>query len=219
MLRTMAGAPRLAGVSDESLRMREQQMLVRLARHFHVDESVLRARLRELRQPARRTRHTALATPAGGSAPGLMPWEEELLEILLSHPQLVPEALEAVDAGQFSTPIAREIWELYRQARQEGAGCDADQILTIAENVELKSRVVHLHDQACRKAPLASQDASQRLRGIVGDLERRRQLAAQRHVLATLDKREYDEKEELAVLQTLIEQERKRQGISAPTDG
>ena len=58
----MANAPRLAGVSDESLRLREQQLLVRLARQFHVDENTLRARLRELRKPTRRA--TAKPAPA-----------------------------------------------------------------------------------------------------------------------------------------------------------
>ena len=37
--------------------------------------------------------------------------------------------------------------------------------------------------------------------------------------LAALKERDYDEEEELKVLQRIIENERSRQGISAPTDG
>ncbi len=100
ILRTMANAPRLAGVSDESLRLREQQLLVRLARQFHVDESTLRARLRELRKPARHA--TAKPVPLDQS-PGLLPIEQELFEILLSHPELVDQALESIELAQLTS--------------------------------------------------------------------------------------------------------------------
>lgn len=220
MLRTLAAAPRAVGVSDESLRLREQQMLVRLARFFHVDEATLRARLKELRHPAR--------PPAGGrraatttatTALDLAPWETELVEILLTHPPLVDAALRQIDASQLASPSARDIWQLYQQAVREGTGYQPQEILTLAEDAELKTLIVRLHEQACRKAPLATLDPAQRLDGIVRDLQLRRQEADQRRVLATLERREYDEKEELAVLQRFIEQERNRQGISAPTDG
>lgn len=213
MLRTLAAAPRAVGLSDESLRLREQQMLVRLARCFHVDETTLRARLKELRQPAR--------SPAADRARGsdLASWEIELVEILLTHPPLVGTALREIDASQLATPLARVIWELYLQACQASAGCEPQELLTLAEDAELKTLIVRLHEQACRKAPLASIDAAERLAGIVRDLQVRRDLADQRRVLATLERHEYDEQEELAVLQRFIEQERNRQGISAPTDG
>ncbi len=114
ILRTMANAPRLAGVTNESLRLREQQMLVRLARQFHVEEISLRARLLELRTPTLRpgAKPAAVAPPAG-----LTPPEQELLEILLSHPELVEQALETVEVEQLTSPQAREVWELYLYAR------------------------------------------------------------------------------------------------------
>ncbi len=216
ILRTMANAPRLAGVTDESLRLREQQLLVRLARQFHVDESTLRARLRELRKPTRR----AAAKPAPvDKSPGLLPIEQELFEILLSHPELVDQALESIDPLRLASLQARELWELYVHARSEGVACDPDNVLTMAENAEVKSLLVQLHELACRKAPLASIDAEHRLHGIVRDFDFQKERSAQRQELANMEKREYDEKEELAVLQKFIEQERNRQGISAPTDG
>ena len=216
ILRTMANAPRLAGVTDESLRLREQQLLVRLARQFHVDESALRARLKELRKPARRA--TAKPAPVDKS-PGMLPIEQELFEILLSHPALVDLALESIDPARLTSPQSRELWELYVRARSEGVACEPDNMLTMAESAELKSLLVHLHELACRKAPLASIDAEHRLHGIVRDYDFQQERSAQRQALANMEKREYDEKEELAVLQQFIEQERNRQGISAPTDG
>ncbi len=216
ILRTMANAPRLAGVTDESLRLREQQLLVRLARQFHVDGDTLRARLLELRQPARRA--PAKPRPAA-VGPALLPIEQELFEIMLSHPQLVGAALESIEPAQLSSAPARALWELYEHARAEGVPCTPDHVLTVAESAELKSLLVSLHELACRKAPLASIDAEHRLHGIVRDFHFREERTAQRQALASMEKREYDDKEELAVLQRIIEQERNRQGISAPTDG
>jgi DNA primase len=216
ILRTMANAPRLAGVSDESLRLREQQLLVRLARQFHVDERTLRARLRELRKP---TRHAAAKPVPLDTSPGLLPIEQELFEILLSHSELVDQALESIELIHLTSLRARELWELYVRAQSEGVACEPHNMLTMAENAELKSLLVHLHELACRKATLASIDAEHRLHGIVRDFDFQKERTAQRQALANMEKREYDDKEELAVLQKFIEQERNRQGISAPTDG
>ncbi|MHB9081236.1 MAG: DNA primase [Pirellulaceae bacterium] len=216
ILRTMANAPRLAAVANESLRLREQQMLVRLARQFHVEESLLRARLLELHQQARRPKAASAATER---SVGLTPPEQELFEILLSHPELVEQALETVEVAQLTSPRAREVWELYLCAQREGISYESRELLTLAESLELKSLLEQLYDQACRKASLASIDAELRLHGIVRDYHFQKQRFAQRRTLATLENREYDEQEELAVLQKMIEQERNRQGISAPTDG
>ncbi len=102
---------------------------------------------------------------------------------------------------------------------RESLSYESRVLLTLAESLELKSRLEQLFEQACRKASLASTDAEHRLHGIVRDYHFQKQRSAQRRALATLENREYDEQEELAVLQDLIEQERNRQGISAPTDG
>lgn len=216
ILRTMANAPRLAGVTDESLRLREQHLVVRLARQFHVDESALRARLLELRKPSRRK--SARPAPVAQTS-GLLPIEQELFEILLSHPHLVDQALESIEPAQLTSSEARQLWELYLRLRSDGVAGEPSHVLTMAEDAQLKSRVVALHELACRKATLASIDAEHRLHGIVRDFQFQRQRTAQRQALAKMEKRQYDDKEELAVLQKLIEQERNRQGISAPTDG
>jgi DNA primase len=218
ILRTMANAPRAVGVSDESLRLREQHLLARLARQFHVEETTLRARLVELRKP-KPSRYAAAKPAPAAPSPGLLPIEQELFEILLSYPQLAAQALESIDAVHLRSSQAQELWTLYVRAHGEGIACEPDHVLTLAEDAELKSLVVSLHELACRKAPLASLDAEQRLHAVVRDFQFQQQRTAQRQVLANMEKREYDDKEELAVLQKFIEQERNRQGISAPTDG
>ncbi|MHB8863824.1 MAG: DNA primase, partial [Pirellulaceae bacterium] len=184
ILRTMANAPRRAGVANESLRLREQQMLVRLARQFHVEDGALRARLLELRTQGRRPGAPPVAVE---KSLGLTPPEQELFEILLSHPALAEQALETVEVAQLTSARAREVWELYLCAQREGVSYESLQLLTLAESLELKSLLEQLYDQACRKASLASIDAEHRLHGIVRDYHFQKQRSAQRRTLATLE--------------------------------
>jgi hypothetical protein len=78
---------------------------------------------------------------------------------------------------------------------------------------------VTLCDDACAKAEVAAVDAKNRLQGLIRGFEFQCERTAQRKTLAALKERDYDEEEELKVLQRIIESERSRQGISAPTDG
>ena len=118
ILKTMANAPRLSGVTSQSLRLREQQMLVRLARQFHVDETSLRARLAELRQ--RRQPSDVPRSSSADAGPAnmaqMLPMELELFHIVLVHPELVETAFEAVLVGQLSSSLAGQLWQLYRRA-------------------------------------------------------------------------------------------------------
>ncbi|MFO7901322.1 MAG: DNA primase [Planctomycetota bacterium] len=226
ILGTMANAPRPSHVARESLRLREQQMLVRLARQFHVEEQSLRARLSALR--GRRKGNRGGSQPAAHSAnsPGdtvsfaaLSPVERELFQILLTHPELGELALGMIEGEQLASGVAHQLWRLYQSARDEQAGFEFGEIMTLAEDPALKNTLVQLQDDAHAKAKVALEDAENRLRGLVRDFRFQRERRAQRQSLAALQQREYDEKEELEVLQRIIQNERNRQGISAPTDG
>ncbi len=221
ILKTMANAPRLSGVTSQSLRLREQQMLVRLARQFHVDETSLRARLAELRQ--RRQPSDVPRSSSADAGPAniaqMLPMELELFHIVLVHPELVETAFEAVLVGQLSSSLAGQLWQLYRRARDERVGFDFDNIMTLAEDAAIKAALVQLHEDACCKAELALEDAENRLHGLVSDLHFQQERTAQRRRLAALEQRDYDEEEESEILRKIIQNERDRQGISAPTDG
>jgi DNA primase len=218
ILRTLAAAPRLNAGANESTRLREQQMLARLAREFHVDESTIRARLQELRSTAKRT-PTAVQGTKSTSGKGLTPHESELFEIMALHPDLARRALAAIDAGALSSESARSVWELFERAARENVELEFEQVLTVAEDVSLKNLLVNLVDRAQDKAEHAAEAAEERLSGLIHDFEKRREELSQRAALAALEKRDYDEEEEVRILEKLIEQQRGRQGIPAPTDG
>ncbi len=217
ILRTMAGAPRLTMNVSQSPRLREQQMLVRLARRFHVEETVIRARLEELRESRQKPGPRTPVTPQ--SLQPLDPLERELFEIVLTHPDLAPAALEGVGQQQLSTPLARQVWQLYERARDEELGFEFEQVLIVAEDAALKAALVRIYDEACTKAEAALENAEHRLQGLLRNLQFQQERMVHRHTLATLEQRGYDEEEELAVLERIIQNERNRQGISAPTDG
>lgn len=216
ILRTMAQAPAAAGDVSSSRHLREQQMLVRLAREFHVEEASLRLRLGELRQQGRQP---STPTAAAHDMATLSATELELFHILLAHPELAGVALESIAVEQLTSALARRLWQLYEQAGQEQAGFHFEAIMTVAEDAALKATLVTLCDDACAKAEVAAVDAENRLHGLVRGFEFQCERTAQRKTLAALKERDYDEEEELKVLQRIIENERSRQGISAPTDG
>jgi DNA primase len=74
ILAALSKAPlsRPGGISAAA-RLREQQVLVRLAREFHVEESALRARLAELRQAASPHRGRATAPPTAAVTEPTLP--------------------------------------------------------------------------------------------------------------------------------------------------
>ena len=193
-------------------------MLAKMARLFHVEESTLRARLVELRSSSKQSSLGASATRPH-TVQGLTPHETELFEIMVLHPDLARHALAAIDVQTLGSETARAVWGLYENAAGEEVDLQIELLLTLAEDAELKNLLVRLFDQAEQKAELASDTAEQRLNGLIDDFEERRKELSQRVALAALEKRDYDEEEELRVLERLIEEQRGRQGIPAPTDG
>src|SRR5204862_2917388 len=88
--------PTAAGASSTTL-LREEQMLSRIARRFHLPEEKLRSRLNSLRRE-KRTRVTDNTTAADQNARGAGPiriadvpaCDKLLLELLIKHPGELP---------------------------------------------------------------------------------------------------------------------------------
>ena len=91
--------------------------------------------------------------------------------------------------------------------------------MTQLEDARLKNLLVELDERAHEKAELVQVDAPIRLRGLIDAFSENEKEPARREQLATLEEQTLDEQEQLDILQQLIQHERNRQGISAPTDG
>jgi DNA primase len=226
ILTTIAKAPRQAdGAGNTEMRLREQQVLARLARQFSLPEHEIRARLNDLRR--RKGSYRAAASDETADAPdrprpGLQdvePREVELLEILILYPDLVDRALREIEVVQLKSESTKQLYGSIQAVQHAGRTPDFGTVLTEMEDPQLKNIWVDLEGRAQAKAAAAHIDAASRLQGLIDDFHYAMLTKGRQQTLAALEEKRLDEQQEQAVLQALIAQERNRQGISEPTDG
>jgi DNA primase len=221
LLNVVAKAPRLTANTTSSKTVRERQVLARLAREFRVEDSMLRTRIAELRQraaplppadagPAQPTKHLRAE---------LDPVEVELLEIMAVHPDLCHLALEEIPTDLISSPPIQQIYARYRAVAEMGEAVVFSRILSDLEDPQLKNLFVDIDEQATSKEEEAQEDATTRLRRLLDGILDRQHETSRRELVAGLEQRQFEDQEELDVLKQLHEEERRRQGIPAPTDG
>lgn len=220
ILRTMATAPRLIATTSETHRLREQQMLARLARQFRLPEADVRIRLGELRKKGKksnlRPRDEDATKPLLET---LRPPEKELFEIMLFQPNLVPLVLEKISDEELTSPAARRLHALYVSLEARGESLEFARLVTETEEPDLKHLLVELDEQSHAKALAAGDqreaDPLTRLNGLIRDFDVRET----REQLAALDEKKLSDEEELPALLEFYARLRERQGISVPTDG
>ncbi len=215
ILSTLAGAT-LAGESDNNpWRLRLQQVLGRLAREFRVGEASLRERLRELRKSKRPLAEQFEESPAAASKAEFDPWDRELLWLVFRYPHCVDEALDRIDAGYLRSEPAREIWNIYQSLRARGLEADFGRVLAEVEDPRLKSMMVEV-DEARIQSPALPQECLEQL---IEAYHARETVGACQQQVAKLENSNLTDDEQLDALTEILNQQRRRQGISAPTDG
>ena len=217
MLSLLAKVPHSGLISNESFRIRQNQVLPRLARKFSISEDDLRGRLTALRQRQSRfkRRDPEEAEPTTKlMRPGdLSPYERELLELIIVAPQVAPIALERVQTGWLECTAAQAMLDAYQQLEFNGQSLEFGSVLVALEDPSLKSLLVTLHEQANAKLSYTKDSAEDRLRVLTHRMgERQDEIRRQRQV-TELQESELSEQEELNVLQDVIRQARLRQGL------
>lgn len=221
VLATLAKAPRLRADTPTASRLKEQQILHRLARRCGIAEEVLRERLTTLRRTARQGGPAA----AGGDAEvipqrdvRLDPWERELLELLIRAPQAICEVLTAIGPEDFASAACRAIiLALNDLAETHGEVAFADLMLSFDEP-EMKHLLVDL-DESERAQRIDAGEIPARLKTIIDSFARRQDNQKRRATVTALEERRLGDNEGLDALKQLIKQEQNRQGISPSTDG
>jgi len=222
ILGTLARAGKLRAEEAGDVRLREYQMLARLARRFGVPDNQLRTRLGELR---RRTASRPEKKPDDDASASTLhvrdmdPRDVELLEILVMHPEYVGQAIAEVDVGQLHCQPARKIFYTIHWLHDEQRPPDFGNVLTALDDPALKNIWVEVDERAQAKAAEAQEDARQRLQGLIDNYRYTMEKKGRRHMEAALQEKKLNEQEELYALQMLIAQERNRHGISEPKDG
>lgn len=218
MLALLAKVPHSGLISNESFRLRQNQVLPRLARKFSIQEESLREQLTALRQ--RQSRYTRRDDPKQDEPskrllrPGdLSPYERELLELIIVAPQVAPIALERVQSGWLECAAAQAMLDAYQQLEFSGQSLEFESVLVSLEDPSLKSLLVTLYEQANAKLHYTKESAEDRLRVLTQRMgERQDEMRRQRQV-TELQESDLSETEELDVLQDVIRQARLRQGL------
>lgn len=230
----IAKAPRLREDTKMDFRFRQERILQRLATRFRVPEPLVRSRLTGLRRAA--ASRVRPGPVAGGSASGSLgappatglgsrpdaagpkadPWEQEVMELLVRHPECLP-ALRAVFGPEaFEHPGCRAVFQAACRLADEGTAPAFDRLLLALEDPALKSLLVEWDENAAEKQVTDPQPVLEELIRGYHTRELNRQ-----HPMATGMLREgrLDERQETELLLRLLEQERARLGISSLTDG
>ena len=107
----------------------------------------------------------------------------------------------------------------FRELADRGESCEFNNLMTAVEDSALKKLLVDLDERAAEKETLAHEDAAARLRQTLDTLARQSEDREHRDKLAELEEGKVSDQDAVAFLNDLVERNRKRQGIPAPTDG
>lgn len=226
MLRLLAKVPASGLISNESFRMRQNQILPRLARKFAIPEDALREQLTRLR--SQQSRFAKREEPNAQSAKPLMkpgdlsPYERELLELIIVAPQVAPIALERVQSGWLECAAAQAMLDAYQQLEFGGQSLEFESVLVALEDPSLKSLLVTLYEQAHAKMEYTSDSAEDRLRVLTHRMGERQDAMRRQQQVNQLQDPKLSENEELDLLQDVIRQARLRQGLvdsESPQEG
>jgi DNA primase len=215
VLGTLAKAPRLADAAAGAARLKEEQILNRLATKFGISEESVRARLTSLRQTARPQKQRVMAAAEPAVPIALDPWERRLLELAIVAPELLPRMREEILAEQLTSPSARAILTCSYEWCGESSSL-FDHLLVQFDEPELKSLIVDLDERGRAKG---GTEAAGELEQLLAAHRNRANQIEQRRGTSALAEKRVDEEAELEILRQICERERSRQGISVPTDG
>jgi DNA primase len=220
LLSTIAKAPRHRDDTTREDRLREEKILQRLAARFRIDEQEVRGRLTELRRRGHAAApvRVADATPAAATPERIDPWERELLEMLVQHPECVAPAGEAIRPEELASRACRRIFETCCRLNAAGDPPTFDRLILEFDEPVLKGLLVEFDEQAAAKGshvggPLVL------LEELIRGFERRRMEKRRPAQVVALREGNLDADQQVELLDRIIQEQRARQGISRPTDG
>jgi DNA primase len=188
MLATLAAIrPSSGGASSQAL-LREEQMLSRVARKFHLPEEKLRSRLTALRRESR-SRQAKSRGAATNSAPTIktvklddLPASDRLLlELLLVQCGSSARIRAAVNVNLIETEVTRRIYDTWLNLTNNIADLDVSRFVAEFDDPDIKSLLVGLDLECVSKAPV---ETEQMLRDLLAAYARRETELQRRSALA-----------------------------------
>ncbi len=226
ILLTLAKAPTQQGGAKASIKLREEQVLMRLSREFGVEKTELISRLRELRRSSRRIHSgTGVHSAAGAhsktgvhSETGevsrtslvLSSWEREFWEILSLRPELADEAIPAVAADDLPSDCSRLLLAAYAALHVRGESVAFERVMTEVDDPQLKNLLVDIDESARAKESLALKVAPLRLQQLLHEMQQQRADQQLHRKAVQIGQKHIDEEEQLKILMELQHRGRER---------
>jgi len=189
-------------------RIREDQVLGRLARRFGIDRSVLRARLRDLAEGP--------ASPVIVEArQPLPPWDREVLEVLVGVPGGGSVVVREVPAEELESSQGRLVIEAARQLYSQRGEVELRDLLDALPDPAIQSLLVEVDEVAARRAA----DPRHRLEELTEAARVRRARNESHRSARLLKSGRLGEDAQLELLEQVAAQTRLAQGLSDPKEG
>jgi DNA primase len=227
ILKTMGNVSATKIAQSPTLGLRQDQLVTRLSRQFQIDRVRIRSRLNELRMAIR----TPLGSPGTASEARKIDsskWdrkEVELIQILIQAPELLDFSIENVPPSLFAEGPLRQIYEHMEESFHIGGDVSYGQLMLDMEDVQLKSIVDRLYDEAISKQQMLLKgerrdfELPQQFDAVVQSFHELANDSSYRTTLSQLQQRQLDEGDEASALENLLKQTRQRQGLVPPMDG
>jgi DNA primase len=187
MLATLASIRPTSGGATSQTLLREEQMLSRIARKFHLPEEKLRTRLSSMRRAAKRrvanagpAERPAISEPATRLVE-LPAWERSLLEIILLDPSVVARLRPTIEPAAVTNNAGRQIYSACCRLVDDGWQNDFGRLLAEFDDPAMKNLLVQL-DESCQTK--ASADRERWLADLLESNRRRSEETAERKRLA-----------------------------------
>ncbi len=229
LIGVVSKAPRLRpGVSSVDV-FREEKILQRMAAWFRVDEREVRRRLTDLRRKlatrrepyADRERSEAEPQKTAVKAPALNdiePYQRGLWELLLQYPDGFARAKEAIRLEWLTVDACRDLFVNSLRLIEQGVSPSFERLILEYDEPTMKSLLVALDESGQAKGVGECQPEAL-LEELIKTFERKEQERRRPSQIAALRESGDDAARQAALLESILRQERDRQGISEPTDG
>ncbi|MCC6126044.1 MAG: DNA primase [Pirellulales bacterium] len=222
----VAKAPRLRANTSSEDRFREEKILQRLAATFRIDEREVRERLTALRRHAQsRGAMRSAAYEQGAtelsdqniSPETLDACQKGFLEILLAFPESFAELRERLRPDWLGGGSCRAIFEICRQMDDEGIPPTFDRLMTEFDDPAMKNLLVE-YDEAGQSKGLRDLDYHILVSDLLKIFERKE--IEKRRPVNVVELREgaKDPLQDAEKLEQILNQERRRQGITKFTE-